>query len=320
MLDAQRIGGDGPAGLGLPPMVDHRHAQLRLGPEQRVGVAALAGEEQGAQRGEIVPADEGPFRVLLLDRAKGGGGGEQHRHLVLGDHSPEGARVRGANRLAFVDDGGVAVQQRRVADVAVAHDPAHVRGRPIDFARLDTVDVAHGPEQRGGVAAMVADDPLGLAGRARGVEDVERVGGLDRHAVDRMSGLDNFGPIQVAAGSQLGRHLRPLQDDGVPGLVRGSLDRAVEQRFVRDDLGTLDAARGRDDQDRLGVVDAGRELVGGKAAEHHRMDGADAGAGEHGDQRLGHHRHVDDDPVALGRRHGGPGRPRSRATRSCSWA
>jgi hypothetical protein len=29
------------------------------------------------------------------------------------------------------------------------------------------------------------------------------------------------------------------------------------------------------------------------------MDGADAGAGEHRDHRLRHHRHVDDDPVAL---------------------
>ena len=51
--------------------------------------------------------------------------------------------------------------------------------------------------------------------------------------------------------------------------------------------------------DRLGVVDAGGQLRRGEAAEHHRMDGADARAGQHGDHRLGHHRHVDDDAVAL---------------------
>ena len=45
----ERVGGDGPAGLRLPPVVDDRHAELRLGPEQRVGVAALAGKEQGAK-------------------------------------------------------------------------------------------------------------------------------------------------------------------------------------------------------------------------------------------------------------------------------
>ena len=38
---------------------------------------------------------------------------------------------------------------------------------------------------------------------------------------------------------------------------------------------------------------------GGEAAEHHRMDRADAGAGEHADHRLRDHRHVEDDPVAL---------------------
>ena len=37
----------------------------------------------------------------------------------------------------------------------------------------------------------------------------------------------------------------------------------------------------------------------GKAAEHHRMDGAEPGAGEHGERRFRHHRHVDDDAVAL---------------------
>ena len=39
---------------------------------------------------------------------------------------------------------------------------------------------------------------------------------------------------------------------------------------------------------------AGRVL----AAEDHGVDGADARAGEHGDDRLGHHRHINDDAVA----------------------
>jgi hypothetical protein len=41
-------------------------------------------------------------------------------------------------------------------------------------------------------------------------------------------------------------------------------------------------------------------LLAEKAAEHHRMDGADAGAGLHRHHRLDAHRHVDDDAVALG--------------------
>ncbi len=41
------------------------------------------------------------------------------------------------------------------------------------------------------------------------------------------------------------------------------------------------------------------KLVRGEAAEDHRMDRAEPGAGQHRLERLGHHRHVDDDPVAL---------------------
>jgi hypothetical protein len=73
----------------------------------------------------------------------------------------------------------------------------------------------------------------------------------------------------------------------------------VEQRLVGDDAAGLDAAGGGHDHLGLGVVDAGGELLGGEAAEDDGVHRADAGAGEHGDQRLGDHRHVDDDPVAL---------------------
>ena len=64
----------------------------------------------------------------------------------------------------------------------------------------------------------------------------------------------------------------------------------------------------------LGVVDADGELGRGEAAEDDRVDRAEPGAGQHGDERLRHHRHVDDDPVALadaaGReRAGEPGHP-----------
>ena len=79
----------------------------------------------------------------------------------------------------------------------------------------------------------------------------------------------------------------------------GEPDRKIEQRLVFDQAAGLDAAARRQHQLGLGVVDAGRELLGGETAEHHRVDGADARAGEHGEQRLGDHRHVDDDAVAL---------------------
>ncbi len=63
---------------------------------------------------------------------------------------------------------------------------------------------------------------------------------------------------------------------------------------------------------RLAVVDPRGEGVGGEAAEDDGVRGAEARAGEHGDDDLGDHRHVDRDPVALlhpevGQRVGRPG-------------
>src|SRR6202011_5502335 len=61
----------------------------------------------------------------------------------------------------------------------------------------------------------------------------------------------------------------------------------------------LDAARGRQDDPRLGVVDASRELVRSKPAEDDRMDRTDARASEHRHRRLGDHRHIDQHPIPL---------------------
>ena len=49
----------------------------------------------------------------------------------------------------------------------------------------------------------------------------------------------------------------------------------------------------------LGVFDARRQRARSKTTKHHRVDRADARAGQHGKGRLGNHGHVDQDPVAL---------------------
>ena len=54
-----------------------------------------------------------------------------------------------------------------------------------------------------------------------------------------------------------------------------------------------------DHDGRCAVCDPARERVRGEAAEHHGVDRADAGAGEHRHRSLGNHRQVDRDPVAL---------------------
>jgi hypothetical protein len=54
---------------------------------------------------------------------------------------------------------------------------------------------------------------------------------------------------------------------------------------------------GRDDRAALCGLDAVLQRLGGEAAEHHRVNGTDARAGQHGVGRLGNHRHIQADAV-----------------------
>ena len=196
------------------------------------------------------------------------------------------------------------MKQRPIDDVAVTDHPADVGAAPPDLAGLDAVEIEHRPFQRDQMPAIVAHHALGFACRSRGVEDVERIGGQHRHAVGRFFRGHRFspqlGPVVVAPGNEFATLLRPLQDDAGLRLHAGERDRLVQQRLVLHDAAGLEPAARRKDQLRLGVLDAGRKLLGGKAAEHHRMHRADPRAGQHRDHGLRHHRHIKDDAVALG--------------------
>ena len=189
-------------------MIDHRNLQQVLRPFDGVGIGALAGEEQRAEFRQIVFADELAFRVFLLDRAEGGRRGEQRDRAVLGDHAPERAGIRRADRLALVKDRGAAVKQRRIDDVGMPDHPADIGRAPIHFARLDAVEIFHRPFQRDHVAAMVAHHAFRNAGRARGVENVERIGREHRHAIGGLLVLHRFRaqrrPVVIAAGDHRG--------------------------------------------------------------------------------------------------------------------
>ena len=145
-----------------------------------------------------------------------------------------------------------------------------------------------------------ADDALGRPGRAGGVKDIGRVVALHRHAIGGLDAVLELMPGDIATGGQLGNLLLALEDHAEIGLVVGQVDGGVEKGFVVDCAVGFDAATGRDDRLRRAVVDADGQFVGGKPAEDDRMDGTQAGAGQHRLQRLGDHGHVDDDAVALG--------------------
>ena len=157
------------------------------------------------------------------------------------------------------------------------------------------------------MAALVSHDALGPAGGPRGVEDVEGIGGGQGNALRGRGPVHGLVPIEVAAGNEGGRRLRPLHDHAALRLVAGHVNGLVEQRFVVHDLARLDPAGGREDEPRLRMVDARGQLGSGEAAVDDRVDGADPGAGEHRHHRLGDHRHVDDHAVAWSDAHGPQG-------------
>ena len=298
-LDADGVADDGPASLGLPPVIVDVDAEGLARPDDGVGVGALARKVEAAQAGDVAPLEHLALGILALDRPKRRRRGEEGAHVVLGDHPPEHAGVRGADRLALEHHRGVAVDQRRVADVAVANDPANVRGGPEHVARIEVVDVLHAPVQGHQMPGRGAHHALGRAGRAGGVEDVGGVAALHRHALRGLGSLLEGVPFMVAALDQRRGLLLALQDHAEFRLVAGEIDGPVEQGLVGDDPSGLEAAGGGDHRLGAGVVDAHGKLVGGESPEHHRVDRPEPSTGEHCGERLGHHRHVEDHPVAL---------------------
>src|SRR5919109_4098003 len=110
--------------------------------------------------------------------ADGGGGGVKHVDLIFIDEAPEAIPFRPVGG-ALVHQAGGAVRQRAVDDVAVAGDPADVRRTPIRIFLFQVKDPLGGEVGAQHVTAGGVHDALGLAGGAAGVEDVQRVLGVE---------------------------------------------------------------------------------------------------------------------------------------------
>ncbi len=202
---------------------------------------------------------------------------------------------------ALVDDLGDAVGQRAVDDVGVAGDPADVGGAPVHVGLgFDVEHVVVGVGDLGQVAAGGVHDALGLAGGARGVEQEQRMlgverlrGVLGRRAVDRRRATTGRGPRSTRRRFRCGAP--PVRARCVGCAVRRASstasfsDAALPRRHcpsvVITSLASASSTRGP-------------QRGGGEAGEDHRMHHAEAGARQHRHDRLGHHRHVDRHPVA----------------------
>ncbi len=105
-------------------------------------------------------------------------------------------------------------------------------------------------------------------------------------------------PPVVAA--RLHRHFAAgaLVDDDMfyrGALVHRFVDRRLQLHFAAAAIGAVLG----DDGDRLLIADAIDHRIGAEAAENDRMHRPDARAGQHRHRQLGHHSHVNGNPVAL---------------------
>jgi hypothetical protein len=140
--------------------------------------------------------------------------------------------------------------------------------------------------------------PLGLARGAAGVEDVQWMCAADQRGIHCFSPAHEFIPSAFALAQHY-RLLRTLQGHHTLGLMAAFFQGRADQRLVRDHLVHLDPARGGEEDLRLGIVDADGQFVRREATEHHAMHHAEPSTGQHGDDRFGHHGHVDHGGVAL---------------------
>ena len=138
-----------------------------------------------------------------------------------------------------------------------------------------------------------------LAGGARGVKNEQRILGVHDFGIAFLA--DRPGRLVIAdvalfvPGDFAVR--APHHENAMH--VRAVFERLVDVILERDQAPAAHAFVGGDDGAAVGIENSVLERFGREAAEHHGMDGADAGAGEHCVGRFRDHRQIDADPVAL---------------------
>lgn len=200
------VGDDRAAGLGLPHVVEHGHAvaeDLLLEPFPGGWVQDLARADDPLDGVEVVAA--GDLDAVAHQQSHGGRRGEDAAgDPVLVDDPVEGVGSRVVEG-ALVDDRGAAGQQRPVHDVAVADDPADVRGRPPHVVGAK----AEAPASHGVDVDLVGPvrvhGQLGPRGGAGGGQDVGGLVGFHRHP----AGVDALAERQAPRAPPVAGHAPP---------------------------------------------------------------------------------------------------------------
>ncbi len=288
------------AGFRLPPGIDDRAfaaADLVVIPHPRFGIDRLAHGAQQAQAAEVVLFE--PFVAPLHEGADRGRRGVEDGDGVFLDDAPKAVVLRPVRR-PLIHERGRAQCERAIDHVGVSRDPADIGGAPVHIvvAQIEDIFAGHLCVQQ--VTAGAVQDALRLAGAAAGVKDEERCFGIERHG--RAACIDIFEfavPPHIASFLDVHILARAAEhDDGLHRRVL-PLQGVVHVLLQRHHGATTIAAVCGDDDGSAAVEYAVLDRLGAESAEDDAVHGSDAGAGQHGDRRLGNHGHVNDDPVAL---------------------
>ena len=244
----------------------------------------------------------GSFHRLLARAhkgANGGGSGVENIDIMLVDDVPEARRV-GEVRHAFEHQRRRAIGQRPIDDIAVARHPADIRRAPVDVALAVIEDGLMSQGRVHEITAGRVQHALGFAGRTRRIENEQGIFGV--HFGVRAVGRNRLPLVFVIKiASRLHLHIGAGAGDDEDGFRRRFLQRRVHIRLERNAATAAQALVGGDNDVRLRILDPAGQRLGREAGEHHGMDGADAGAGQHGVGRLGDHGQIKRDAVALPR-------------------
>ena len=150
-------------------------ANLLAVPHPGFGIDGFAHRAEQAQAGQVKL-----LHVLIAPLHKGanrGGRGVKNADLVLFDQFPKASGMRMV-RHAFVHHLGDAVKHRTIDDVRVSGNPAYVGGTPEHVVVFHIKNILVGEVGIGLVAAYGMQHTLGFARRAGGIENKERMLGV----------------------------------------------------------------------------------------------------------------------------------------------
>ena len=263
------------------------------------GADGFAHAAQDAQAAQVVAF--GPGFVHAHEGADDRGCGVEDIDAEVFHNAPVTVGV-GPGGDALKHEGGGPQGERAVDPVGMAGDPARVGCAPVDVVVAHVKAPLGGVGGVGQVAARGVHDARGFARAAAGVEQKEGIFGVHGFAGEvGVEGevVNEVVPPDVAVALH-GHAVQPgVAHHHHMGYGGAFFQDEVEVGLEGFAFAPAHGGVGGNDHAGLAAFYAAAHAAFGVAGEDGRVDGPDAGAGQHGDEELWNHGHVQGHMVAL---------------------